>query len=93
MGAGITALILYIFDEELQPVVDKSKSFLVGIIGKNAETFNAGANVSYADFDSLNLIFSLPNSALLNIKAAKMPCKNKIIRCFRNRCTSAVQIC
>lgn len=44
MGAGITALILYIFDEELQPVVDKSKSFLVGIIGKNAETFNAGAN-------------------------------------------------
>ena len=44
MGAGITALILYIFDEELQPVVDKSKSFLVGLIGKNAETFNAGAN-------------------------------------------------
>ena len=44
MGAGITALILYIFDEEFQPVVDKSKSFLVGIIGKNAETFNAGAN-------------------------------------------------
>ena len=44
MGAGITALILYIFDEDLQPVVDKSKSFLVGIIGKNAETFNAGAN-------------------------------------------------
>jgi len=44
MGAGITALILYIFDEELQPVVDKSKLFLVGLIGKNAETFNAGAN-------------------------------------------------
>jgi len=44
MGAGITALILYIFDEELQPVVDKSKSFFVGLIGKNAETFNAGAN-------------------------------------------------
>ena len=44
MGAGITALLLYIFDEELQPVVDKSKSFLVGLIGKDAETFNAGAN-------------------------------------------------
>jgi hypothetical protein len=44
MGAGITALILYIFDEELQPVVDNSKSFLVGLIGKKAETFNAGAN-------------------------------------------------
>ena len=44
MGAGITALIMYIFDEELQPVVDKSKSLLVGLIGKNAETFNAGAN-------------------------------------------------
>ena len=43
-GAGISALILYIFDEELQPVVDKSKSFLVGLIGKDAETFNAGAN-------------------------------------------------
>ena len=43
-GAGISALLLYIFDEELQPVVDKSKSFLVGLIGKNAETFNAGAN-------------------------------------------------
>jgi len=44
MGAGITALVLYIFDEELQPVVDKSKSFIVGLIGKDAETFNAGAN-------------------------------------------------
>ena len=44
MGAGITALIMYIFDEELQPVVDKSKSLLVGLIGKDAETFNAGAN-------------------------------------------------
>lgn len=41
MGAGITALLLYIFDEELQPFVDKSKSF---VFGKNAETFNAGAN-------------------------------------------------
>jgi len=29
-GAGITALVLYVFDEELQPVVDKSKAFLVG---------------------------------------------------------------
>ena len=43
-GAGLTAVLLYIFDEELQPVVDKSKSFLVGLIGKDAETFNAGAN-------------------------------------------------
>lgn len=43
-GAGITALALYIFDEELQPFVDKSKSFFVGLIGKNAETFHAGAN-------------------------------------------------
>jgi len=43
-GAGFSALLLYLFDEELQPVVDKSKSFLVGLIGKDAETFNAGAN-------------------------------------------------
>ena len=44
IGAGIATLLYYIFDEELQPVVDKSKGFLVGILGKDAETFNAGAN-------------------------------------------------
>ena len=46
-GAGITALVLYVFDEELQPVVDKSKAFLVGIFSKDAESFEAnGANGS-----------------------------------------------
>jgi len=44
IGAGIATLLYYIFDEELQPIVDKSKGFLVGILGKDAETFNAGAN-------------------------------------------------
>lgn len=44
-GAGITALVLYVFDEELQPVVDKSKAFLVGLLKKDAESFEAnGAN-------------------------------------------------
>ena len=46
-GAGITALVLYVFDEELQPVVDKSKAFLVGLLKKDAESFEAnGANGS-----------------------------------------------
>ncbi|MBP98631.1 hypothetical protein CMK18_21985 [Candidatus Poribacteria bacterium] len=44
-GAGLTALVLYIFDEELQPVVDKSKSMFGKLVGKGAETFEAnGAN-------------------------------------------------
>ncbi len=34
VGAGITALVLYIFDEELQPVVDKSKSLGGRVMGK-----------------------------------------------------------
>ena len=33
IGAGVTALVLYIFDEELQPVVDKSKSTIVKLFG------------------------------------------------------------
>ncbi len=44
-GAGLTALVLYIFDEELQPFVDKSKSVFVNLVGKGAESFEAnGAN-------------------------------------------------
>ncbi len=40
IGAGITALILYIFDEELQPLVDKSKSSIVKVFSAS----NGGAN-------------------------------------------------
>jgi len=42
--AAITGFILYIFDEELQPFVDSSKSFIVGLF-KGGETKAAdGAN-------------------------------------------------
>ena len=42
--AAITGLILYIFDEELQPFVDSSKAFIVGLF-KGGETKAAdGAN-------------------------------------------------
>ena len=42
--AAITGLILYIFDEELQPFVDSSKAFIVGLF-KGKETKEAdGAN-------------------------------------------------
>tara|TARA_R110002049_G_scaffold175099_1_gene342395 strand:- start:857 stop:1282 length:426 start_codon:yes stop_codon:yes gene_type:complete len=42
--AAITGLILYIFDEELQPFVDSSKAFIVGLF-KGKETKAAdGAN-------------------------------------------------
>ena len=40
IGAGITALLLYIFDEELQPLVDKSKSSIVKVFSAS----NGGAN-------------------------------------------------
>ena len=42
--AAITGLIIYIFDEELQPFVDSSKAFIVGLF-KGKETKAAdGAN-------------------------------------------------
>ena len=42
--AAITGLIIYIFDEELQPFVDSSKAFIVGLF-KGKETKEAdGAN-------------------------------------------------
>jgi hypothetical protein len=40
IGAGITALLLYIFDEELQPLVDNSKASIVKIFSAP----NGGAN-------------------------------------------------
>ncbi len=45
-GAGLTALVLYVFDEELQPVVDKSKAFMVGMFKGNETKEADGANGS-----------------------------------------------
>ena len=43
-GAAVAGLLLYIFDEELQPLVDSSKAFIVGLF-KGKETKEAdGAN-------------------------------------------------
>ena len=42
LGAGIAAALLYIFDEELQPLVDKSKSMMGSMMKKEAEV--AGMN-------------------------------------------------
>ena len=43
-GAAVAGLLLYIFDEELQPLVDSSKAFITGLF-KGKETKEAdGAN-------------------------------------------------
>ena len=47
IGAGIATVLYYIFDEEMQPFVDKSKAFLVGVIGKDAEDVLIGTNRVY----------------------------------------------
>ena len=58
IGAGITALLLYIFDEELQPLVDKSKAvFNAPSEGANG---NAGVNERGEVVIGTNRVYQIP---------------------------------
>jgi|TARA_B110000914_G_C15458198_1_gene444473 hypothetical protein len=61
IGAGVTALVLYIFDEELQPVVDKSKSTIVKLFGaEGGANGNNGINDNGDVVLGTNRVYQIP---------------------------------
>ena len=61
IGAGVTALVLYIFDEELQPVVDKSKSTIVKLFGaEGGSNRNNGINDNGDVVLGTNRVYQIP---------------------------------
>ena len=61
IGAGVTALVLYIFDEELQPVVDKSKSTIVKLFGaEGGANGNNGINDNGDVVLGTNRVYPIP---------------------------------
>jgi|TARA_B110000881_G_C18507983_1_gene480628 hypothetical protein len=61
IGAGVTALVLYIFDEELQPVVDKSKSSIVKWFGaEGGANGNNGINDNGDVVLGTNRVYQIP---------------------------------
>jgi len=60
LGAGVAAVLLYIFDEELQPLVDKSKS-MIGSMMKKGEAKEAdGINQEGDVLIGGNRIYQIP---------------------------------
>ena len=61
IGAGVTALVLYIFDEELQPLVDKSKSTIVKLFGaEGGANGNNGINDNGDVVLGTNRVYQIP---------------------------------
>ena len=61
IGAGVTALVLYIFDEALQPVVDKSKSTIVKLFGaEGGANGNNGINDNGDVVLGTNRVYQIP---------------------------------
>lgn len=61
LGAGIAAALLYIFDEELQPLVDKSKSMMGSMMKKETkEAEVAGMNNEGDVLVGGNRIYQVP---------------------------------
>ena len=60
IGAGVTALVLYIFDEELQPVVDKSKSSIVKLFGADGANGTDGINEKGDVVLGTNRVYQIP---------------------------------
>ena len=70
IGAGVTALVLYIFDEELQPVVDKSKSTIVKLFGaEGGANGNNGINDNGDVVLGTNRVYQIP----INSGGTSMP--------------------
>ena len=70
LGAGITALLLYVFDEELQPFVDKSKSSLVKVFSApNGANGTDGINERGDVVLGTNRVYQIP----INSGGTSMP--------------------
>ena len=70
LGAGITALLLYVFDEELQPFVDKSKSSLVKVFSApNGANGTDGINERGDVVLGTNRVYQIP----INSGSTSMP--------------------
>lgn len=59
-GAGVATILLYVFDEELQPLVDKSKGFLSGMLKGNETKEASGVNTEGDVLVGGNRIYQIP---------------------------------
>ena len=59
-GAGVATILLYVFDEELQPLVDKSKGFLSGMLKGNETKEASGVNTEGNVLVGGNRIYQIP---------------------------------
>ena len=59
-GAGVATILLYVFDEELQPLVDKSKGFLSGLLKGNETKEASGVNTEGDVLVGGNRIYQIP---------------------------------
>jgi len=59
-GAGVATILLYVFDEELQPLVDKSKGFLSGMLKGNETKEASGVNTEGDVLVGGNRVYQIP---------------------------------
>lgn len=59
-GAGVATILLYVFDEELQPLVDRSKGFLSGMLKGNETKEASGVNTEGDVLVGGNRVYQIP---------------------------------